>query len=653
MLIVPMLCILGGMTYYTYHEIRNTLDAQITQTAGYIVESNSNIIYSSLKEKEVLVSTVAQVLGEKAVTQPAEVDFLRQVKNAWPGIKSVYTGYENKTCADSQGVTEKEKPQGYDPRTRDWYKVALATDEIGYTEIYESTNKQLSAGVVKKISRDGKVLGVAGIGIDIQLVHDLAEQFKMGKTGYAIILDAKGNFIYHPRYGLQDNVFQVENGALAEYGKNLMSGTATIQTGAVGGVEMLMASSPIGKTGWTFIVFVPKSEMLKQANVLGAHSLISSLAGLGLLAIIILITTLKIVQRIKKVEAMADRVANGDLTMETDRMLGFESGDEIDKLMDSFLHMKENLRGIISHVYMSSNKVATSAEHFSGNSRQSAEASCSVASSVASITQGSEEQVNALHEVTAIIEEMSASIEEVAATTQGMSLVADTATNVTTVGQQAIDKAINQMECVVGAARTAKETSNKLENSSKQIGEIVELISNIAGQTNLLALNAAIEAARAGEQGRGFAVVAEEVRKLAEQSEQAARQITTLIQSNYDGIKNVVESIENAISNVDHGVHVVSSAGEEFNKITRFVNEVVSQVNVISKSLEQLTQGSEKIVVSVNGVEIKCRDASGELHNVSAAVQEQSAVMEEIAATSNTLSNLADELQGQVQKFKL
>ncbi|MBP2657601.1 MAG: methyl-accepting chemotaxis sensory transducer with Cache sensor [Firmicutes bacterium] len=651
-LIVPMLLVLSIMSYYSYYEARRILDGQIVETASYLVESSSNNIYSSLKEKEVLVSVTAQVLGEKLLPQAEEIEFLKQVKAAGAGVQSAYTGYENMTCADSQGITEKKKPRGYDPRTREWYKVALqANGGIGYTEIYESTANELSVGVVKNIIRDGNVIGVTGIGIDIDPIHKLAKDFKIGKTGYAVILDGRGNFVYHPTFGLKDNILKSENGKFAEYGKLLMSGTASVQTGELDGIETLIAASPIGKTGWTFAVFVPKAELLEQVNILGIHSFISSIVALFLLGIIIIIITLQIVSRVQLLKEMAEEIADGNLTITSNNELA--KGDEIDNLMYGFSKMAANLRGLISHVYSSASQVAKSAQQFSESSQQSAEASCSVASAIANVTQGAEDQVNIFKEVSVVVTGMSASIEDVSATADKMTGVAREATLATDAGECAIEKAMSQMESMVESAKRAKETSGDLEAGSKQIGEIVGLISIIAGQTNLLALNAAIEAARAGEQGRGFAVVAEEVRKLAEQSERAASQITELIQKNHRNINNVVESIDSAIANVDQGVTVVSSAGGEFKQISHFVKSVDHQVKKISRSLAELSLGSQQIVMSVKTAQKTYEATTGELQNVSAAVEEQTAAMEEVASTCGMLAELSKQLKDQVHKFKI
>jgi methyl-accepting chemotaxis protein len=223
----------------------------------------------------------------------------------------------------------------------------------------------------------------------------------------------------------------------------------------------------------------------------------------------------------------------------------------------------------------------------------------------------------------------------------------------TVAGQSSVDRAISQMKNIGEEAQRAQGAAGDLEAGSRQIEVIVGLISSIAGQTNLLALNAAIEAARAGEQGRGFAVVAEEVRKLAEQSEQAARQIKELIGANDNNIRNVVGVIGNTIQEVDQGVNLVGQAGAGFGEIRTLVESVTRQVGEISKALGEIAVGSQRIVESMKSVESVSRNAAAEAQNVSAATEEQSASTEEIASASQALAKLAGELQTAMGKFRI
>ncbi len=209
------------------------------------------------------------------------------------------------------------------------------------------------------------------------------------------------------------------------------------------------------------------------------------------------------------------------------------------RLGRAFETMTRNLRGLIRQVSSATEQLAASSEELTASAEQSAQASTTSQLPSNDISQGSEKQVSAVNETSSIVQEISATMEEVSATAAEMATMSE--------GRRSGDGRDNlgRPGCepdgaVSVGAKQAQTAAVELKASSAQIGEIVGLISTIAGQTNLLALNAAIEAARAGEQGRGFAVWPMKFRKLAEQSETAARQIKTLVGSNHDSIGKVV-----------------------------------------------------------------------------------------------------------------
>ena len=327
-------------------------------------------------------------------------------------------------------------------------------------------------------------------------------------------------------------------------------------------------------------------------------------------------------------------------------------GDEFGVMAKAFDRMTRNMRSLIKQVSQSAEQLAASSQEFTASSQQSAEAANQVAGSIIGVAKGAENQVAAVNETSAVIEEISATIEEVAATANEMAGVAEKTSASTASGQGAVDLAVKQMGQVGTGAKKAQAAAGDLEGGSRQIAEIVSLISNIAGQTNLLALNAAIEAARAGEAGRGFAVVAEEVRKLAEQSEQAATQITALIGKNNANIHNVVGAVGAAIADIDQGIVLVNNAGAGFAEIGKLVNDLSRQVQQISQAFAEIAKGSERIVHSVRDVEKISRDSAAEAQTVSAATEEQSASMQEIASSSQALARLAGELQQAMTKFR-
>ena len=251
-------------------------------------------------------------------------------------------------------------------------------------------------------------------------------------------------------------------------------------------------------------------------------------------------------------------VAAGDLS---ETSMGIRSQDEIGRLARSFKQMVGNMRALVKQISSDAEHLAASSEELTASAEQSSQATNQVALSIQEVAGGANEQMNAANEAAAVVTEMSAGIQQIAANASSVSQQSETAAEKAVRGGAAVDKAVSQMSQIEQTVNTSAQVVAKLGERSKEIGQIVDAISGIAGQTNLLALNAAIEAARAGEQGRGFAVVAEEVRKLAEQSEEAAKKIAGLIGEIQVDTDKAVQAMQQGTQEVKTGAEVVNAAG--------------------------------------------------------------------------------------------
>lgn len=327
--------------------------------------------------------------------------------------------------------------------------------------------------------------------------------------------------------------------------------------------------------------------------------------------------------------------------------------DEIGQLSDALFKIQSSLRTLMKQVNVSVEQVAASSEELTASADQSAQASNQIAGSITDVAQGMEEQMAAADDTSAVMQQMSASVQQIAANANEVSEQSALAADKANEGNISVDKAVKQMIYIEKTVSTSAEVVAKLGERSIEIGQIVDTISGIAGQTNLLALNAAIEAARAGEQGRGFAVVAEEVRKLAEQSQDAAKQIATLISEIQGDTNKAVVAMNEGTREVKLGTEIVNTSGQAFQEIATLVTHVSSQIREISSAIEQMAIGSQQIVGSVKRMDDLSKKASGEAQAVSAATEEQSASMEEIASSSQALAKLAMDLQGAVNKFQI
>ncbi|TXK79623.1 methyl-accepting chemotaxis protein [Paenibacillus sp. N3.4] len=314
-----------------------------------------------------------------------------------------------------------------------------------------------------------------------------------------------------------------------------------------------------------------------------------------------------IARPLNKIVSLVGKVAEGDLREKSD----IQTKDEIGTLSSSMNHMIDNLRGLIGGIIQSSESVAAASEQISASTEE--------------IANGNANQAQSAQSISELFAELSTAITFVAQSAEQAAELSNNTVQTAGEGGQVVDASINGMQAV-------NKTMSRLEDDSNKIGEIIEVIDDIADQTNLLALNAAIEAARAGDQGRGFAVVADEVRKLAERSSAATKEISSIIKVMQENTKMSVVAVLDSVSQS-------TQTGHAFKKIAEMVNTSANKVNEIAAACQEEAAQASEVMQSVE--------------SIAAASEEAAAASEETAATCQSLAHLADELNASVSVFKI
>ncbi len=391
---------------------------------------------------------------------------------------------------------------------------------------------------------------------------------------------------------------------------------------------MFLSNMSIGKrlvgSYAIFLIIITLLCVIGSANTSGTGGkwLIMCL-GIGSLVLGVVMAVLmtnSIAQPVQKSIEIAQTLAGGDLSIriESDRK------DEFGKEMEAFAIMVQKWKTLIAEVKSSATSVA--------------EASHELSTSADQLSKGAQDQVGKTLQVSTASEEMSQTSLDIAKNTNGISesskLMVVTAQN----GSDIVSKAVGEVNEIAKTVQKSSGLVKNLGNQSGKIGEIVNVINEIADQTNLLALNAAIEAARAGEAGRGFAVVADEVKKLAERTGKSTQEIGAMIGSIRNGVDNAVQAMDEASDKVRKGVELSNEAGSALHAIVDSASSLQSMVQQIAAAIEQMSSTTDEIA----------RD----IEQVAAVTKDSSASAEHVTQAAMGLSGLSAKLEESVRAFR-
>jgi methyl-accepting chemotaxis protein len=560
--------------------------------------------------------------------------------------------YESVNVASPAGTvlaSSNKAAVGLSVSDREYVKNALAGQaNIGAAVVSKVTAKPTTPVAVPVL--DGStVVGVVFAVLKIDFLNELVAGQKIGKSGYAFVIDRNGLVIAHKDAG---NVFKLnalETAGVSDFAKNMVAGKTAVDDYVMNGVPKVAGYAPINATGWSIALTLPTGEYLAASNEV--RTIVFLVGAIAIVAafLIYLLFSRTITKPLTRGVLFAQTVAGGDFSQRLD----ITRRDEVGMLADALNTMSARLKDMIATIIDSADQVAASSEEISASAQQLAE--------------GSQSQASTLEETSASVEELTASVDQVSGNAQSQAAAVEqgtasmtqvkksiddisrSLTEISSLAAQSVDKAVEGARAVTEVV----EGISLISESSEKIGGIVDVIADIADQTNLLSLNASIEAARAGEHGRGFAVVADEVSKLAERSSTSTKEIGALIK---ESVRNVAQGVDTARGS-QTAMEEIRGASQKVKEMIVGLAEAMTQqvgaVKELARALDNVNEMSQSISAATEEQTSNAKQVAKAVENVNDITQSAASAAEEMSSSTEQLSAMAQELQKMTSQFTI
>jgi methyl-accepting chemotaxis protein len=582
------------------------------------------------------------------LTKPVEehiylYNVLQNFQESHPDIQTVYLAAHTKQMFLYPKV---DLPADFDPTSRPWYQDAIKANKLIWTAPYIDVGSgNIVVTVAKPVkSSKGELTGVIGADISLDVFMKMVDATKIGEKGYFFVSDKQGNVVQHKDPALVGKPIAVKE--LLDFVKKGQNDILEYKYDRAKKVAIAVENK---KINWMIVGDFNESEVNKSASAVLKSTIIIGII-IGIIAILFgVIASTIIVKSLSLLARDLESIGKGNFKTRCQ----IKTKDEIGQLAFTINNMVEELSQLMRNVMSISTSVATSSNNLASAAQQTNASTEEVVRAIGEVTEAANDQARGTETGMHKTNELSDNIQMVAGAVEGISEKFEFANNLNEKGISTVKVLTVKTEESVAASKELGNVIMGVDSSTEKIGAIIGTIGQIAGQTNLLALNASIEAARAGEAGKGFAVVADEIRKLAEQSSQAAEQIRSLIQGIQEQSKNAVNTMESAKEVAKHQEAAVTQTEAVFIQISETIATINAEIDSINDLNKSMISKKAAITSVMEGIASASQQTAASTEEISASTEEQLAVVSEISRTADALNAMAQQLNKEIKKFEI
>lgn len=646
LLVLTILPLLASTIFFTSY-FSGVIKDDNEELANQALQINLDRIDDWIKNK---TGAVEELIAQHDEIKTMNPEVIFPILNIMDQSDKQSEGY---SIIDNKGILTNMINMTADMSKADYFLKAKETKAPSVADMsyLEQLDIHIIPVIVPIVDDKGEFLGGIAFSLTPEVLMEVGERITLGDSGYGYFISGDG--VYYTSKDatrIGKNIDEFEN---TPEEKQAFETILNQDRGSVSfkenGQKLINYFGTVPNTDWKLIITVPESEIYGKLQNAQGLSVIIVVSAVVVVALIALFLSRFIVKPIVGVSNVMKGVADGDLQ----QRVSLKSKDEIGQMGENINLMIDSLSGIVQNINSTVGQVSTASSGLLQSANQSAEASGHIASAISEVAFSSNAQLQSSEQSTKAMEEMSIGVQRISETATEVSEQTETVTNEVESGYTEIQAAITQMNVIGETSQLTATQIKELDSHSEQIGQIVDVISTISRQTALLALNASIEAARAGEHGRGFAVVANEVKKLAEQTNESISSIAEIVTVIQNYTASMVQSVDKNIVESSKGISRIEEIGERFQHIRLSIREVFAQMQDVSATTQQLSAGSEEITASVEEMFNTAKESAANAQSVSNASEQQNVIMGAFVQHFRELDEMMLELKKLIQVFKV